>query len=47
LGFKPTWVAIDHAISTNQSLLNSGCPPEWLKREIFMLEYIKEKNSDI
>jgi len=46
LGFKPIWVAIDHAISTNQSLLNSRRSPEWLKREIFMLEYIKEKNSD-
>ena len=44
LGFKPVWVNIDHAISTNQPLLNSENPPEWLKREIFMLEYIKEKN---
>jgi 8-oxo-dGTP diphosphatase len=41
LGFKPVWVNIDEAISTNRSLLNSDKPPEWLKREIFVLEYVK------
>jgi len=41
LGFKPVWVDIDDAISTNRSLLNSDKVPEWLKREIFVLEYIR------
>jgi 8-oxo-dGTP pyrophosphatase MutT (NUDIX family) len=41
LGFKPVWVNIDDAISTNESLLNSNKVPEWLEREIFMLEYIR------
>jgi 8-oxo-dGTP diphosphatase len=44
LGFKPVWVNIDEAISTNKSLLNSDKIPEWLKREIFVLEYIR--NAD-
>ena len=43
LGFKPVWIDIDKAISTNRSLLNSDKIPEWLKREIFMLEYVKRK----
>ena len=42
LGFKPVWVDIDHAIQTNKALLYSGKFPEWLKREIFVLEYIKQ-----
>jgi 8-oxo-dGTP pyrophosphatase MutT (NUDIX family) len=41
LGFKPVWVDIDHALSTNRSLLNSDKIPEWLRREIFVLEYLK------
>jgi hypothetical protein len=41
LGFEPVWVDIDDAISTNRSLLNSDKAPEWLKREIFVLEYIR------
>jgi 8-oxo-dGTP pyrophosphatase MutT (NUDIX family) len=41
LGFKPVWVDIDEAISTNQSLLNSDKIPEWLKRELFVLNYIR------
>jgi 8-oxo-dGTP pyrophosphatase MutT (NUDIX family) len=41
LGFKPVWINIDDAISTNQSLLNLDKFPEWLRREIFVLEYIK------
>ena len=40
LGFKPVWVNIDDAISTNKALLNSDKTPEWLRREIFVLEYI-------
>jgi 8-oxo-dGTP pyrophosphatase MutT (NUDIX family) len=42
LGFKPVWIDIDHAISTNRALLNSDNIPEWLRREIFVLEHIKE-----
>jgi 8-oxo-dGTP pyrophosphatase MutT (NUDIX family) len=41
LGFKPLWVNIDEAISTNQSLPNSDKIPEWLKRELFVLNYIQ------
>jgi hypothetical protein len=41
LGFKPVWVDIDEAISMNQSLLNSDKIPEWLKRELFVLDYIQ------
>jgi 8-oxo-dGTP pyrophosphatase MutT (NUDIX family) len=40
LGFKPIWINIDDAIQLNKALLNSDNRPEWLKREIFMLEYI-------
>jgi 8-oxo-dGTP diphosphatase len=42
LGFKPAWVEIDFAISTNCSLLGLPTPPEWLRREIFILEHIKQ-----
>jgi 8-oxo-dGTP diphosphatase len=42
LGFKPVWVNIDEAILTNHSLLNSHTPPEWLRRENFVLEYIRQ-----
>ncbi len=41
LGFKPVWVNIDEAISMNQSLLNSDKIPEWLKRELFVLNHIR------
>ena len=41
LGFKPVWVDIDDAISTNQSLLNSDKIPEWLNRELFILNRIQ------
>ena len=41
LGFKPMWVDVDEAISTNQSLLNSDKMPEWLKRELFVLNHIQ------
>jgi hypothetical protein len=35
------WVDIDEAILTNQSLFSADQIPEWLKREIFVLEYIR------
>lgn len=40
LGFKPVWVEIDFAVSINRTLLNLTVPPEWLRREIFVLEHI-------
>jgi 8-oxo-dGTP pyrophosphatase MutT (NUDIX family) len=42
LGFKPVWIDIDDAIQSNRALLYSDNMPEWLRREIFMLEYIQE-----
>jgi 8-oxo-dGTP pyrophosphatase MutT (NUDIX family) len=45
LGFKPMWVDADEAIKANKTLLNSINPPEWLRREIFALEYIKFNKS--
>jgi 8-oxo-dGTP pyrophosphatase MutT (NUDIX family) len=42
LGFKPVWVDIEKAIRFNKSLLRSDRIPEWLRREIFILEYLKQ-----
>jgi 8-oxo-dGTP pyrophosphatase MutT (NUDIX family) len=42
LGFKPTWIDIDNAIQLNKALLHSDKAPEWLRREIFVLEYIRQ-----
>lgn len=41
LGFTPAWIRIDTALFTNRSLLGFDVSPGWLKREIFVLEYIK------
>lgn len=41
LGFQPVWIDIKEAIDTNKLLLSLKTPPEWLKREIFALEYIQ------
>lgn len=43
LGFKPVWITIEAAILANRSLLSLDKFPEWLKREIFVLEYLKQK----
>jgi len=43
LGFTPVWVDIDKAISANQMLIDSKNFPRWTPRELFALEYIKEK----
>lgn len=40
LGFLPVWIDIEQAIRQNKTLLDSPQAPEWLRREIFMLEYI-------
>jgi 8-oxo-dGTP pyrophosphatase MutT (NUDIX family) len=42
LGFVPIWVDIDKAIQVNQQLRDALAPPEWLRREIYMLEYLKK-----
>jgi len=42
LGFKPVWVDIEDAISNNRALLALPTPPDWLRREIFVLEHIRQ-----
>ena len=42
LGFVPVWINLDKAMEINQSLLNTPEPPDWLKREVLVLEYIRE-----
>jgi 8-oxo-dGTP pyrophosphatase MutT (NUDIX family) len=42
LGFEPVWIDIDQAIQLNKALLNFAKAPEWLKRELFILEYIQQ-----
>ena len=42
LGFKPMWIDIAEAIHVNKTLLQSDKHIEWLKREIFVLEYIQK-----
>jgi 8-oxo-dGTP pyrophosphatase MutT (NUDIX family) len=45
LGFQPVWIDIDTAIQANKAVLRSESkrPPEWTAREVFMLEYLKER----
>jgi 8-oxo-dGTP pyrophosphatase MutT (NUDIX family) len=45
LGFKPIWIDIEKVIQVNKSLLNTTKEPEWLKREIYMLEYLENRND--
>jgi 8-oxo-dGTP pyrophosphatase MutT (NUDIX family) len=42
LGFTPAWIDIDQVIQANELLLRLDVPPEWLKREIFVLKYLKQ-----
>jgi 8-oxo-dGTP pyrophosphatase MutT (NUDIX family) len=42
LGFQSVWIDIEAAIQGNKSLLHSDKTPEWLKREIFVLEYLQK-----
>jgi 8-oxo-dGTP pyrophosphatase MutT (NUDIX family) len=39
-GFQPMWIDIDQVIEANQLLMNSSV--DWLRREIFALEYLKQ-----
>ncbi len=41
LGFTPAWIEIDDAIRINKSALASVNAPGWLRREIFVLEYLR------
>ena len=41
LGFQPLWINIDEAILLNRALLETDEIPQWLRREIFILEHIK------
>lgn len=41
LGFEPRWISIEEALRVNRSLLGTAPAPDWLKREIFMLEYLQ------
>ncbi|MCC7187367.1 MAG: NUDIX domain-containing protein [Anaerolineales bacterium] len=42
LGFKPVWIKIEEALRVNKIMLGSDRIPEWLRREIFMLEYLDQ-----
>lgn len=41
LGCTPVWVDVDHALQVNRSLLQSDKAPKWLKKNVFVLEYIR------
>ncbi|HEX5943106.1 MAG TPA: NUDIX domain-containing protein [Anaerolineales bacterium] len=41
LGFTPVWVDLDHALQRNRTVLHSDNAPKWLKKEVFVLEYIR------
>ena len=42
LGFEPRWISIEEALRANRSLLGTASAPDWLKRELFMLEYLQD-----
>lgn len=42
LGFEPVWIDIANVIQANKALLHSNPTPDWLRREIFVLEYIQQ-----
>lgn len=42
LGFKPAWMDINESIHRNKALVKVNEYPRWLKREIFILEYIQQ-----
>ena len=42
LGFQPVWVKIETALETNQRILTEASRnPAWVRREIFVLELLK------
>jgi 8-oxo-dGTP pyrophosphatase MutT (NUDIX family) len=44
LGFRPVWVNVETAIQVNKNVIDSETkrPPQWMAREVFMLEYIRK-----
>ncbi len=42
LGFKPVWIDLDEATRLNKAFLSCDPTPDWLRREIFVLEYIQQ-----
>ncbi len=42
LGYVPVWISLDRAADANRSLLTHSQSPKWLRREILVLEYIKD-----
>jgi len=44
-GFTPEWVALEHAIAVNRTLLENPPPniQRWVRRELFVLETIKQR----
>lgn len=42
LGFTPIWIDIDLAIQCDKAVLQAGNAPKWVKKEIFVLEYIRQ-----
>ena len=41
LGFSPVWIDVDHALQRNRAILQSDNAPKWLKKDVFVLEYIR------
>ncbi len=46
LGFEPVWIDIDRAIQLNKALPTTDETPDWLSRENFVLEYIRQNLPD-
>jgi 8-oxo-dGTP diphosphatase len=46
LGFVPAWINLDRAIEINKSLLDTSKPPEWLGREVLVLNYLRQKYTN-
>lgn len=40
LGFQPVWISIEKALEQNKTLFHSEHTPAWLRREVFVLEYL-------
>jgi 8-oxo-dGTP diphosphatase len=45
LGFRPVWVSIGEAISTNRAVLQRQSPPapRWTRRDLYVLEQLADK----
>ncbi len=46
LGFQPVWIGLEQALRCNRDLLGSLNAPDWLRREIFMLEYLRRGEKE-